>query len=181
MIRVKHACLGALIVAAAIACADKGTTSIDGNDPLAGLKQSSATDSSGNSLPPTSGHDTATATPGGGGTGGIDTLHSEPGYFRGYVRSSEVIQGVDTLAGSVRIPDVKVDAYARLANGDAGALTASVVTNAQGEWQLPVLPAGHYLVTFTPPANSQYQGVWVTATPNSHSHEWPWWVTLPKK
>jgi len=171
--------LGVLIVAAALACSSQDGTGVD-QGPLAGLKQSSATDSSGNSLPPTSGHDTATASPG-GSTGGIDTLHSEPGYFRGYVRSSEVIQGTDTLAGSVRIPDVKVDAYARLADGAAGALTASVVSNAQGEWQLPTLPAGHYVVTFTPPANSQYQGVWVTATPNSHSHEWPWWVTLPKK
>ncbi|HMC55189.1 MAG TPA: carboxypeptidase-like regulatory domain-containing protein [Gemmatimonadaceae bacterium] len=175
-----RASLAILIVAAAIACAEKGSTTIDGNDPLAGLKQASATDSSGHFLPPTSGHDTATASPG-GPTGNIDTLHSEPGYFRGVVRGSEMIQGTDTLAGSVRVPDVKVDAYARLANGDPGALTASVVTNGQGEWELPVLPAGHYVVTFTPPANSAYQGVWVTASPNSHSHDYPWWVTLPKK
>jgi hypothetical protein len=167
------------IAAAAVACADQTSTAID-HDPLAGLEQSSANDSSGNALPPTSGHDTATATPG-GPVGGIDTLQSEPGYFRGIVRSSEMIQGADTLAGSVRIPDVKVDAYARLNNGDPGALAASVVSNAQGEWQLPTLAAGHYVVTFTPPANSAYQGVWVTATPNSHSHDYPWWVTLPKK
>jgi hypothetical protein len=168
-----------LALSGAIACADQGGTDVH-QGPLAGLKQSSATDSSGTALPPTSGHDSAAADPG-GSTGGLDTLHSEPGYFRGYVRSSEVVQGTDTLAGSVRIADVKVDAYTRLGNGDPGVLTASVTSNAQGEWQLPTLAAGHYVVTFTPPANSGYQGVWVTATPNSHSHEWPWWVTLPKK
>lgn len=168
-----------LLVAALVACADNTGTSVD-KSPLAGLKEASATDSSGTPLGPDAGQDTAIATPGGPG-GGLDTLHSEPGYFRGIVRSSEVVQGPDTLAGSVRIADVKIDAYARLTNGDPGALVASTTSNAQGEWELPVLPAGHYVVTFTPAANSTYQGVWVTATPNSHSHEYPWWVTLPKK
>src|SRR5207237_279245 len=140
-------CAAVLVALTTLACAGDHSTGVD-KSPLEGLAKAAATDSLGNPLPK---HDTASATPGSPG-GGVDTsVVPTPGYFRGTVRSSEMVQGTDTLGGSVRIANVKVDAYARLANGDAGALAATVTSDAQGEWQLPVLAAGNYIVTFTPP------------------------------
>jgi hypothetical protein len=77
-----------------------------------------------------------------------------------------------------------VTAYPRLSTEpipDVGPAAASVVTGADGKFQLPTLPGGEYVVTFNPPASSIYAGVWVTATAFDGSSEWPWWVVLPKK
>jgi hypothetical protein len=156
------------------ACSDSTSTERE-QSPLAGLSRSAASDSAGNA-PPGTAADTAQAVP-----SLPDSLNAGPGHFRGVVRSSEGVSGPDTLAGSKRLADVKVVAFPRQANGEPGAQVAAVTTNAQGEWQLPTMPSGNYIVTFTPPANSTYQGIWVIATAHPRSHEWPWWVTLPKR
>jgi hypothetical protein len=175
MIRRAASLTSLVSVVALVAACTEGTPTEGDQSPLAGLARSAASDSAGNA-PPGTAPDTAQAIP-----GLPDSLNAGPGYFRGIVRSSESVQGPDTLADSKRLADVKVVAYPRQANGEPGAQAASVITNAQGEWQLPALPSGNYIVTFTPPASSAYQGIWVIATAHPRSHEWPWWVTLPKR
>lgn len=162
------------LVAVLAACSDRAPTESEG-DPLSGLARATASDSAGNPLPaPPPPSDSSGGTPSSGGQSG-------PGYFRGTVRSSEGVQGPDTLSGSVRVANVRIVAYARQANGEAGEAVASTTSSSVGEWQLPTMPNGEYIVTFTPPSGSPYQGVWVTARAHAHSHEWPWWVTLPRR
>ena len=134
-------------------------------DPLQGLRSTAATDSAGNAAPT-----------------GQPAPTSGPGYFHGIVRTSQLTAGgPDTLANSVRLANVKVTAYQRQTDGSAGTQVASTTTNDRGEWQLASLPGGEYVVTFVPPSGSAYQGVWVLARAHPTSHEWPWWVTLPKQ
>jgi hypothetical protein len=103
------------------------------------------------------------------------------------VRSSEVsrIQGGDTLVNSVRIAGVRVAAHPvtdlSTSPPGTGAVVAEVSTNANGEFVLPQLPGGPYVVTFTPPAGSSYQGAWTMATISSTSSDYAWWVTLFKR
>lgn len=153
------------VAAASLVACSEGAAPIE-NGPLTGLAKSTVTDSGGSTMP------TPPASP-------------TPGYFRGVVRSSEGAAGPDTLGTSVKIPNVRVAAYPRLASAPddtrTGPLAASVVTDANGLFQLPELPGGEYVVTFTPPEGSKYLGVWVTATAHSQSHTYPWWVTLPLK
>jgi hypothetical protein len=107
------------------------------------------------------------------------------GGFRGTVLGPSVPgQGGDTLATSPRISGVVVSAFKILggttAEPDLGPVEQSVTTGADGTFALN-LTGGHYLVTFTPPANSIYGGVWVTSMTSATSNEWPWWVILWKK
>ena len=46
---------------------------------------------------------------------------------------------------------------------------------------LPTLPAGEYIVTFVPPANSPYHGGYVFGPLRENSSDYPWWVVLAKK
>jgi hypothetical protein len=151
-----------LSLAVGFACSESSAP-VD-SQPIKGLLQSTAKDSAG-SPPPSA--------PSG----------STPGYFRGIVRGSEGAQGPDTLGTSVKIANVAVAAYPRLASAPSetktGPLAASTTTNDKGEFQLPELPGAEYVVTFTPPQGSTYAGVWVTATAHAHSSDFPWWVTLP--
>lgn len=157
----------ATAVGFAVACSDDETTSPT-SDPLAGLIQSEERDSIGNGPPP-------------------PPPSQEPGYFRGRVLGQsdpEPGQNTDTLATAPRIANVRVTAYPRVSNDPTpkvGPEAASVVTDAEGAFQFPLLPYGEYVVTFNPPENSEYRGVWVTTVVHNTSHEWPWWIVLPKK
>ena len=66
------------------------------------------------------------------------------------------------------------------AEPELGPVEQSVTTGADGKFAL-TLSGGSYVVTFTPPANSIYGGVWVTASTSATSNDWPWWVILWKK
>jgi len=157
-----HARLLLLALTVSLAACSSDESTKPSTDPLVGLRSTSATDSAGNAPPATQ-------------------PASGPGYFRGVVRASEWSGGPDTLANSTRVANVQVTAYQRHTDGSAGDMAGSTTTNANGEWQLATLPGGEYVVTFVPPSSSPYQGVWVTATASPSSHEWPWWVTLPKR
>lgn len=147
------------------ACGSDDTTGSP-SSPLSGLSEAAGKDSTGTSVPapPTS---------------------TTPGYFRGTVLGPSAPGATgDTLATAPRVSGVTVTAYPRLSTDpvpDVGPAAASVVTGSDGKFQLPQLPGGEYVVTFTPPAGSIYAGVWVTATAYSGSAEWPWWVVLPKR
>jgi hypothetical protein len=62
-----------------------------------------------------------------------------------------------------------------------GPAAATVVTGSDGLFQLPMLPAGEYVITFNPPEGSIYGGVWTTGPIHDKSHEHPWWIVLWKK
>ena len=150
----------------AVACVD-ATEPNAGPDILAGLTEATPQDSAGNPVsPPT------------GGTEGA-------GYIRGTVRGPNAPgTGGDTLATSPRIAGVVVRAY-RITGYSAtgpvlGPLAAEATTNAQGAFTLPSVPSGNYAVAFIPAGASGYLGTWATAPIHPTSHEWPWWVTLPR-
>jgi hypothetical protein len=154
----------ALAATFAFACADDDTTS-PVPSPLAGLARVAPND-----------NDTTTTPP----------VGATPGFFHGTVLGpSAAGAGPDTLATAPRVANVRVNAYLRVASSTdtlgIGPLIASVMTDANGEWTLPVLPGGLYIVTFTVPDGSPYTGVWATAIAHSHSSDYPWWVVLAKK
>lgn len=147
----------------AVAC-DDGTTDPE-DSPLAGLAQRDGKDSVGNPLPP------PPSTP-------------VPGGFHGTVLGPSTPGMVDTLATAPRISDVVVKAYKVIGGSEVepelGAVEQTATTGADGKFAL-TLSGGNYVVTFTPPANSIYGGVWVTASTSATSNDWPWWVILWKK
>jgi hypothetical protein len=154
----------ALISSGIIACADSGSEPID-DSPLAGLTRVTTNDSS--TAPPPS-------TP-------------TPGYFRGTVRGYSTTSGPDTLATAVRLPNVRVTAYPRIESRTdtlgTGPAAGSVLTDANGEFTMPTMPGGEYIVTFNPqaPEDSQYRGGWTVTTVHERSQESPWFIMLPKK
>lgn len=147
-----------------VACSDDPTE--PEASPLAGLAQRDGRDSTGNPLPP------PPSTPVPGAVHGTVLGPSEPG------------QGVDTLATAPRISGVVVKAFkvtgGTQAEPELGPVEQSVTTSADGKFAL-TLSGGDYVVTFTPPANSIYGGVWVTASTSATSNDWPWWVILWEK
>lgn len=149
----------------AIACSDDPTEPGD-DDPLAGLAQRDGRDSTGNPLP------APPSTPVAGGFHGTVLGPATPG------------QGVDTLATAPRIEGVVVKAFkvtgGTQANPALGPVEQTATTGADGKFAL-TLSGGDYVVTFTPPENSIYGGVWVTASTSATSNQWPWWVILWKK
>ena len=153
-----------------VACADQSPTPI-GQSPLTGLSKASTNDSTGTPVPPPP---TGTAT---------------PGYVRGTVMapSTNAPPGTDTLATATRIVGAKVTAYPRVRSTTdtlgAGPMAAQVETDAKGEFQLPQLPGGEYIITFNPPASQAtvYGGVWTVTTIHSNSSLHPWWIVLWKK
>ena len=148
----------------AIACSDDPTS--PANDPLAGLSQRAGNDSAGNPLPP------PPATPVAGGFHGTVLGPSTPG------------SSGDTLATAPRIAGVVVRAYkvtgGTQAEPELGPVEQTVTTGVDGKFAL-TLSGGNYVVTFTPPENSMYGGVWVTASTSATSNQWPWWVILWRK
>jgi hypothetical protein len=103
------------------------------------------------------------------------------GSFHGVVRGYQT-GGPDTLSSAVLLEGVRVTAYARKATATdsvgVGPQAASVLTDADGVFQLPDLAAGDYVVTFTTPAGSKYAGGWTVATANATSNQSPWWIML---
>lgn len=159
-------CLLALTCAVALltACDDEGLTDAN-RSPIAGLAQAAGTDSLGNTPPP--------------------ATDLEDGYFHGRVLGeSPPGVGDDSLETAPRLAGVRVTAYPRTDANDAdpalGPAAATVTTDINGDFELPVLEGGAYVVTFTPSTSSEYSGVWVTAVAHSASHEHPWWVVLPR-
>src|SRR5687768_9142501 len=145
-----------------LACADKGPTIVN-DSPLAGLARVESNDSS------------VTTTP----------TDPTPGYFHGTVLGpSAPGAGNDSLATAPKIANVRVTIYPQAAGGsptDVGPAAGSVLTGADGKFQLPTLPPGEYVVTFVPPANGIYQSVYAFGPLRSNSADYPWWVVLPKK
>jgi hypothetical protein len=155
--------LGLVVIAVAIAaagCSDREPTT-SGRDPLAGLAAATR-------------GDTAPAPP--------DSTPRGAGNFVGTVYGYE--PGRDTLETAVKIEGARVTAFVRAeANGDvvAGRQVATVLTNDQGFFRMPTLPAGAYVVTFVPPSTSPYRGGWTTAEAWQQSGDSPWYIMLSRK
>jgi hypothetical protein len=152
-------------VSLGVACADGGPEPIE-NSPMAGLIRVTGVDS-GTTTPPPAG--------------------VTPGYFRGTVRGYSNTNGPDTAATAVLLPNVRVTAYPRIVSSTdtlgVGPAAGTTLTSATGEWQLPTMPGGEYVVTFNPqaPQDTQYRGAWTVATVHAYSHESPWYIMLPPK
>ena len=84
-----------------------------------------------------------------------------------------------------RIANVKVTAYTIASNtgGEVapGDQVATTTTNASGDFQLPTLPGGNYVVTFIPPAESKYRGQYTSGPVNSQTDRYPWYIVLSLK
>jgi hypothetical protein len=110
-----------------------------------------------------------------------------PGSFHGTIMGHSVFPpGTDTLSTLPRIVGARVTVFAhgQPTTSDTlgvGAQVASVTTDANGQFQIPTLPGGLYIVTIAPPAGSKYQGIYVAAIAHAHSADYPWWVVLPLK
>lgn len=122
-------------------------------------------------------------------TAGTGTLPPPPplgtGSLRGTVIGYKSGFG-DTLATAKPLAGVRVSAYVRIDptatdSIGVGTLAAMVVTTSGGVFQLPVLQAGEYIVTFTPPDSSKYRGGWSLGMANATSNASPWWIMLPEK
>jgi hypothetical protein len=152
--------LAALVTVAA--CSDSSPSAPD-SSPLAGLTKAAR-------------NDTAPTPPN-------NTEPLAPGSFHGTIYGYE--PGPDTLKNSERLAGVKVTAYPRLRSSTdtlgVGAPTASVLTNSSGEFQLPTMPGGEYVVTFNPPTGSKYRGGWTVATAFAESNAHAWWIMLAVK
>jgi hypothetical protein len=155
----------ALLAAIAVGCSDTGVTNPNG--PItAGLSK----------IP---GNDSGTAKTGG-------SINDGPGYFHGTVLgTAPEIAGNDSLALFPKLGGVVVTIYPLVsATADTlnhGPAAGSVVTDAAGQFQLPTLPAGDYVITFVPPSSSAYRGVYAFGPLRSNSKDYPWWVVLAKK
>jgi hypothetical protein len=109
-----------------------------------------------------------------------------PGYFRGTVLGPAIPgSGPDSMSTAPRIAGVRVAAYVRTDDGSGdvtvGAEVATALTDSNGEFTLPEMPPGPYVVTFTVPSTSAYRGVWATSYIHAGSADYPWWVVLPLK
>ena len=157
--------LSSLVVGAAAmigACSDSPTSVADPS-PLAGLTKAARNDTA--PTPPTT------------------TEPLAPGSFHGTIYG--YAPGPDTLKNSERLSGVKVTAYPRLRSTTdtlgVGAATASATTNANGDFQLPTMPGGEYVITFNPPTGSKYRGGWTVATAFAESNAHAWWIMLAMK
>ena len=162
----RYALLVALFAGVTAACSDDSPTD-PASSPLSGLARENTRDSVGTPPPPPP-------------TGTLS-----PGTVRGTVLGpSAPGAGNDSLETAPRVAGVAVTAYPVESMGvepELGPAAASAVTDANGRFQLPELAGGEYVVTFNPPANSEYGGVWVTTVIHAGSSEHPWWVVLWKK
>jgi hypothetical protein len=157
----------AVLTSGIVACADSGPAPID-QSPLAGLTRVSTNDSGGVTTP-------------------APAADPTPGYFRGTIRGYSSASGPDTLATAVKLPNVRVTAYPRIESRTdtlgVGPAAGEALTDANGEFTLPTMPGGDYVVTFNPqaPEDTQYHGGWTVTTIHERSHEVPWYIMLPKK
>lgn len=110
------------------------------------------------------------------------------GYVRGTVLApSAPGAGNDSLNTATRIAGVVIRIYPivgdpNVATPTLGALQATVLTDASGRFQTPVIDGsqGWHALTFTPPVGSPYQPVWSRTQFWTESSLHPWWVTLPR-
>jgi hypothetical protein len=126
------------------------------------------------------------ASPDSGGTGSPPPTPTGPGVFQGVIAGegeSTPERSADALGPD--LPNVRVTVYQIAARTSVGGLrlgqeVATTVSNSFGEFQLPEIPGGEYVVTFVPPDGSAYQGAYWVAT--AHPNEVPvfWRVVLPK-
>ena len=157
----------AVLTRGILACADGGSAPI-GDSPLSGLSRVSTNDSTGAPVP-------------------APPANLSPGYFRGTVRGYSTASGPDTMATAVKLANVRVTAYPRIESRTdtlgTGPAAGSVLTDANGEFTMPTIPGGEYIVTFNPqaPEDTQYRGVFTVATIHADSHESPWFIMLPRK
>ena len=112
--------------------------------------------------------------------------NTSPGVVRGTVLGpSTPGSGGDTLATAPKVANTTVVAYpvtgGSAASPTLGPQAGATTTGADGKFTLPSLAAGNYVVTFTPPTSSVYQGVWTTSHISAASEAYPWWVVLPRK
>lgn len=113
---------------------------------------------------------------------------TEAGSFHGVVMGLAVNagQGGDTISNATKLAGVKVTAYPYLNQVDdegkpkVGPEAASVVTDADGAFQLPTLEGGAYVVSFTPP-DATWIGGWTVAWTSAQSNEHAWWIYLPRR
>jgi hypothetical protein len=107
------------------------------------------------------------------------------GVIHGTVRGQAVPgSGPDTMATAARVANVKVTAYKLVVDGTtptAGEQVGATTTNATGEFALPSLPGGTYLVTFVPPNDSKYRGQYVFGPVNSLTDRYPWYIVLSNR
>ena len=153
-----------LLIAVGSACSSGDPAGPD-TSPLAGLSKATANDTSNSTHQPT-------------GEG--------PGYIRGTVLGqSPPGAGNDSLNTAPRVAGVVVTIYTRKAGTgtavETGDVKGTVTTGADGLFTLPTLPSGEYVVTFVPPRNSIYYGVWVHGELHENSAMYPWWIVLQKK
>lgn len=150
-----------LVVVAGAACSDNPTTVSP--SVLRGLSQGESNDTVGTTPPP--------------------PTQATPGSFHGFVLGPGT--GPDTMATAPRLQGVVVTAYPRLGYSGqepkVGEAVATMSTDANGAFQSPTIPGGEYVVTFVPPENSIYRGVYVTTTIYDGSNGGNWWVVLPRK
>lgn len=160
------ACAAAALVITVACGSDNSATGPKTTTPLTGLVAGATNDSNPVTSPP---------------------ANPTPGSFHGTVMGhSPFPAGTDTLSSLPRMVGARLTAYAHSQPTatdtlGVGAQVASVTTDANGQFHFPALPGGLYLVTITPPAGTQYQGVWVAAVAHAHSDDYPWWVVLPLK
>lgn len=158
----------ALVAAAVvgIACSESAEGPIaTTTSPLSGLLKGLTNDSA-----PTSPTTPTTATSG--------TIH---GTVRGQALPGS---GPDTMATAPRVANVKVNAYKLVLDGTtptAGEPVGATTTNANGEFALPSLPSGTYLVTFVPTNDSKYRGQYVFGPVNSLTDRYPWYIVLSNR
>lgn len=153
--------IGVLAVVAAAACADNPNTIRP--SVLRGLSQGESNDTVATTPPP--------------------PAEATPGSFHGYVLGPGT--GPDTMATAPRLQGVVVTVYPFLGGSGqepiVGEAVAAMTTDANGVFQSPTVPGGEYVVTFVPPENSIYRGVYVTTTIHDGSNSGNWWVVLPRK
>ncbi|MBP7549921.1 MAG: hypothetical protein KA761_06510 [Gemmatimonadaceae bacterium] len=155
------------MLVATVAC--DGAVGPGGPDPLRGLRQVSAADSSGTSVPQ------PFSPIGAGAVVGTVIGRSAPGA------------GNDSLASAPRIAGVTIRIYPIIGEEDPasprlGAIVATVTTDANGRFVTPVVGStsmGHVL-TFTPPSGVPYAAMWTRTQFWSNSAATPWWVMLPR-
>ena len=154
--------LAAAAMVGAAACSDKPTTPIDPS-PLTGLSRGESNDTIGTVPPP--------------------PAQATPGSFHGYVLGPGT--GPDTMATAPRLEGITVTIYPYSGyvgnQPNVGDAVATMVTDANGWFESPVVDGGEYAVSFVPPASSIYRGMYVTTTIHAGSSGGNWWIILPRK
>jgi hypothetical protein len=154
----------ALIATAALACAGDPAAPLQG-DKLTGFSVGQVGDSTPSGVPT--------------GTGAMQV--------GGTVKGVGV--GVDTMISAPNLADVEVKAYKHLGYAGnevlIGEQVGSLTTDANGWFGYLSLPPGKYAITFTPPANSAFRGIYVTyeshgSAPNNTVASL-WGIYLPRK